>query len=216
MVRVRTTRGRKKAVKKISPSQVPKRTSISILKKAAEKKYKDTSVNSISVTTSGTLFDALNLIPRGTSDNSERVGDRITPKALQVRFRTYLTTSAAADRSNMVRCVVFQWFNTSVAPVIADVLEAVGTTNAPQIFYKFDNRLKFRVLYDKTLSLSYEGPSTAMHKSMIIKRMRPMQYSGPNSTDITSNGLYYFFISDSGVVDHPSVDAVFRLTYVDA
>lgn len=213
--RKRTTR------KKVTLASIAKnkKACVKIIKTAAEKKHNDVSISATAATAAGTLNTTLNTIIRGTSDYRERVGDQITPKSLQIRFRAY-SQGAAIDRSNFVRLIVFQWYDTVVTPVVADVLDnttsVLSTENAPNAFYNWNNKLKFRVLYDKTLQVSSEGPSTARHTRMVTKGFRPIRYAGALATDLTSNGIYILYISDSTTVDHPFVNIHMRMNYVDA
>lgn len=187
-----------------------------ILSYAAETKHKDTTIAETAITTSGVLFVSIPQIARGTSDNSERIGDSINIKSLRLKWRTYIGSGASPDNVNIVRCVIFQWYDCNVTPVVSDVLESVGAANSYMSQYKWDNKGRYRIIYDRTVSMSKAGTSNYVCTKLITRGFkRQMRYDGALNTDIINNGLYILFISDSGTVDHPFASAELRLNYTD-
>lgn len=210
--RVRLRKSRKHTKRTVAP-HISKRQAEKILSVAAEKKHKDANAVIQSIDYFGSVNSALNQIARGTSDNGERVGDSIRIKSIQLNW-----IPIAADSTNVLRFIVFQWYDVLVTPTAGDILINVGTVNAPNSLYNWDNKLRYRILYDKRVSLgTTAGNGNGCYKKLITRGFRrDIRYNGAAATDFINNAIYTLVISDSAAVAHPTVSWTLRMNYTDA
>jgi len=91
--------------------------------------------------------------------------------------------------------------------------------------YNFENKKNFRILYDKTHTLSTNAGNSAtiigkrkwFGSSIPIKRIKFLGNSESGFiANIIKGALFYMFISDSTVVSHPTINMAVRLLYTDA
>jgi len=150
----------------------------------------------------------------GTGDN-ERIGDTITVKSLYINY-----SFIADDTTNLVRLIVFQWFQDSSnnPPVAASILEASASIHV-QAPYSMNNSQNYRILYDRTHTLSTDGSSrVVLAKKYITKipcRKIVFTNSSGNSANIKKGQIYVLEVSDSSV-SGPDLSCVVKLNYTDA
>jgi hypothetical protein len=183
-----------------------------------EKHFFDNEEEGTAIDIGGLVFH-LTPIPVGDQD-TERSGDRITIKSLQIKW-----TVGVADNTNRMRIIVFQYLGDSAVAgpdVTSEIIQAafVGSANAINAPYAKDFAgYKVMPLYDKTISLS-TAANPVQHGSFILTskdfkgRARPfIQYQGGGNNNI--GGLYLYAVSDSGAASHPVLNYVSRVRYID-
>jgi len=183
-----------------------------------EQKFWDSGISA--TIASGQVQNTLNDVAQGTGQ-SQRVGRSIMVTAVQCRGHLELPTAANPDEgSDRVRVMlVLDKQANGAAAAITDVLQSATTYS----FNNLSNVNRFRVLYDKILTLNSGGSaggglqtSSVQHQFTIYQRCRvPIQYNGPGGTlpDIQSNNFLMIFLSDSGLT---GVQSVTRIRYIDA
>ncbi len=177
------------------------------------------------------------MISDGT-ERDERIGNKITVKSLQLRFRvSYATGSvlSTSDQFNRVRMIVFviKDINNTSPPGITDVLQS----NEVDSFYKKDSEVKYTILYDhmwnlqnpvypvktgvgdtppSTLiavqSVAYPPFKSVKHTIKFPKGLA-LHYKGAPATQPILNSIGIALISDSSVPGHPFIDMNTRLVY---
>lgn len=206
-----------------------------------ELKYKDYGVT--------TAFDGNNAAAAGPSHyycltgmvqgitDSDRVGDRIYLRSLQLRGFVIFDKAAANGNVDICfRLVVFQFH-----PVVADAgtltsmstnlpistilnfgSNTGGTLYGPDSFMNHDRRQTYTVLYNKL----YSGYNQSTNYANIIKMdlniplrkaRKHIDFISGSSTS-ADNHLCYFLISNvpSGQANPPTLQGVWRLNYIDA
>ena len=177
------------------------------------------------------------LIQDGT-ERDERIGNKITIKSLQLKFRlTYATGSvlSTSDQFNRVRMIVFviKDIDAVSPPGITDILQ----TNSVDSFYKKDSEVKYTILYDKLWNLQnpeylVKTGATATPPSTIVATQSctyppfksvtetikfanglALHYKGAAATQPIKNSIGIALISDSSAPGHPYIDMNTRLTY---
>jgi secreted trypsin-like serine protease len=183
--------------------------------KGLEEKYLDVAGAAGAISTA-TGFLSLSTIPQGNTAVS-RVGLEVQPESLEVQY----TWLGSADSTNLVRVVIFQWHaDDAIDPPSASQLFEQGVLGANLNVvepYSKPNADLHTILYDKTWSLVNGASSTSLQVITpwfkIKKRMRPMKFIGAT----TGTGMIYAaFVSDSGVVPHPTITHSHRLLFRDA
>lgn len=206
--RFRAGMSKRQAVKKLATKQYVKK----LVRKEAETKYND-NLFSASVDTTGTLIDVFDPA-QGVAD-TDRVGDKVTLRGMRMSFKM-----AAADTSNYVRIVLFQWYpnsNLSV-PTIGTVLFDVSTGDRAMTSpYVHDYQNQFHVIYDKVFTLAINSDTiirTRTFKPNFKYVKKTVEFTA--GTVNASNKLYVFAISDSGAISHPTVFMYTRVFYDDS
>lgn len=179
----------------------------------------------------------------GTNDTS-RIGDRISLKTIQLRYQLQLINGAvtSADQYNRVRVLMF-WDN-QPATLLAG-LPATNPPEWPQIFQSINVGLnqdpnlvslstyqndqwpaRFSKVYDKVHTLSSNGNvSTAigMGARAVTGDVRFFKSYAGRKISFNAGGkvamnraLYLAFISDSTIISHPYVDFFVKSTYTDS
>lgn len=181
------------------------------LNQRVEKKFHDSN-NSASTPSYSGAITTINDVAAGTSD-VQRVGDELRMRSLKLRYAI-----TPGDATNMVRAIVFQWFD-DTTPTLASILEITGDVLAPLSPYKHDLQYSkpkmFHVLHDKLYTVD-----TTTHTQVLggcdIRRFanRRVHFTEGSSTP-DNNRLMLAFISDSAAVNHPSVSYYARLSYDD-
>lgn len=190
----------KSAVKKVIQSMV-------------EVKYQDTSESNADITTTGTITD-ITALSRGTSDQGERIGDRV--KLRSYRLKGSIT---GGDATNVIRVIYFIWHPNSVslAPTMAQILLGGGTptANSPNLNYVVDGRDQFTVVYDKRFTMVGGSSSTSLMKkfNVVLKLSAIQQYNTTNTS--STKKLYMLRVSDSSAINHPTISYVARTRYID-
>lgn len=151
-------------------------------------------------------------IPQGNAQ-SQRVGNEIVASYAEI---SYMLT--IGDALNWVRIIYFQWHedNAISVPTIADLLYTLGGTNPGMNLLHFDERHRFKVIYDKVHRLE----ATSTGSTLFVKDLRvkiPHKTIAYNGTATTGqNQIYVAVVSDSALGPHPTFNNQFRLLYRDA
>lgn len=172
-----------------------------------ERKTHDIATTSLTPTTAG-LFLLLNGIANGDLA-FERDGSSVKMVRLGIHGNIFIHASAT---NTQVRYLIVQKKdNNSAAPVLADILNGVGTNG----FYKKNTIHNFNILYDKRYNLAQDGKDSLQISFNKELRMK-VRYDGTTAavTDISKNGLYFFCISNEAT-NTPTFSIASRVTYID-
>lgn len=189
----------------------------------SETKFFDTDVDDDFIATAGTIFDSINKIPQGTTENS-RVGRKCTLKAIQWKYDIkFIEIDAQATPSNpdTVRVILYQDMQCNGATAaVTDILETADY----QSFYNLANIGRFKILMDKTtnhhvLALGSDGaglissPGNIKSFTFYKKCNIPLEFNSTAGaiTEIRSNNIGVLLISAENVCEF---DSKFRLRYV--
>lgn len=172
-----------------------------------ELKYVDYSITNTPIGTNWTLLDpapgALNAIAMGDSE-SQRIGRKVTNSTLHLRINVNNTSTVVVGRT--IRVVIFKDTQTNqAAPIPTGVFD--GTLNG---FRNLEFTSRYRVLYDKTLSLNPAIASKASDDSLVgnsSDRQLIVNFRCPGSTlfsgttadvsTITDNSYHIMACSDA-------------------
>ncbi len=195
--------------------------------KLAEHKFHDLDVTDAVIATGGSIdTPSLVVIAQGT-DESTRIGRKITIKAIHWRYTLVLpTTATAASTSDTARILVFLDKQTNgAAATVTGILESANY----QSFNNLANKSRFRILFDQTWALncpsgSGRGTSDTLsygetridgewHKQCNI----PIEYDNTFTTGVIgtqrTNNIGVLTISGAGLVG--LVASKFRLRFTD-
>jgi len=172
------------------------------INKGIEYKYCDT-INivglgdPIAVSYNGTIPKYLNNTATGVTDLAQRTGDKISCTFIEARFKLYNTLNFAASTPNPLVRVMIIWDYADTITSVSDLIDfdAVGTVEAVTSPIPHDKSSKFRVLFDKTTSVSYQQHQ----KFFSFKKKLPnitSQYLA-NGTSPIKGVLKFFCISDT-------------------
>lgn len=173
-----------------------------------ERKFLDTTQTSSGCNNTAVLIQQTN-ISEGT-DYNQRTG--ISVKAVSAYIKGFITLPAAATLGHQVRLILlFDSDNTGTAPVASDVLEVNTDINSP---IQHTNGKRFKILWDRTLSISQSGPDS-VHFKHYFKLGNHIRWS--NSTTGTREGhLYLLQFSDTSTANEiPLLSWYHRLRFVD-
>lgn len=164
-----------------------------------EKKFKDT-VNFLNVrtpTVGVTVPQLINGVAEG-SDFTQRVGRKVTWSSITMRWRAVISPTTPWP-ANVRAMLVYDRQPNGVMPFISDIINIGGSGAIDDTsLNNLNNRDRFWVIMDKTLSISPNGPEIQFRKK--FKRVNTnTQYKGITSAidDISSGGFYLLFIPDS-------------------
>ncbi len=179
---------------------------------AVELKFFDLDVDDAIVASGGLVFDSLNKIAQGTTENT-RIGRKCTIKRIGFRFEMQLGAQTAAAAANDV-CRVIIYLDKQCNGATANVSGNAGLLVASdyQAFNNLSNTSRFRVLLDRTYDINIEaggGDGTAedygakILSDSFYKRCNiPIEFDSTAGaiTEIRSNNLGLLVISKSGLV----------------
>lgn len=183
-------------------------------------KYTDVSSNYANANTN-TITSATVNLTRGTAGLDNFLGNHITPVGFQGKFTL---TSASVGTFNVVRVLVFQWFDASV-PTISGILQAysppLNTLSPPLV----TNKNQMRVLYDKAFYMSptaSDATTTPTGLGGVTgkfyipgNRLKKLKFnSGSNA--VQDGGIYVAYLSDDATVPQPQGAAYHRLAFMDS
>ena len=181
------------------------------IKKDAEVKH---SFNALNTTASTTIqFNQItSSIVVGTSDTSNRIGDRYRLQGMHIGFNV-----AAADATNLIRCTLIQW-NKNTTPTAAEIFEDSATIPALIGAFRSDSLASkmFTVIKDWHWVLNTASvPNLAIvNKYISLKHIRGVQLFAGSATDGIGT-LYLVYQSDSSAVAHPAFQCAWDLHYLD-
>ena len=158
--------------------------------------------------------DCISLVSQGDND-SQRNGDKIKIKNINIRMRCYIQGATASDpRVTAFRFMVVQdkAYNTAAAITLANLTTALSVTSQRNV----DHLKTLVVLYDKVVTLDIAGPSA---KTFVIKPnlkylKREIQYTAASPQNQTG-GLYLVIYNDSNSTVDPGFEFSSRITYTD-
>lgn len=181
-------------------------TTRALISRTHESKYVQGIIANANATNTGAVT-ALTMPSQGDTVQS-RDGDKVQWAGLNG-----IWTTTAGDTYNLVRFALIQWHpdNAIETPAINTLLQDVSTyiTISPWILDK-SKRSKFKVLYEKLAVVNTAGNLTNKYNIRIPgKKMGRSIFN--NAVQTGKNTLYYFYISDSGAVTHPTIS--FSITY---
>lgn len=164
---------------------------------------------STSATSTGTV--GAFLVPSRGTGPSDRIGDRYKLVKLEANWN-----AIAGDTTNVVRITIFQWHpdDTSDAPTMAKLYQHTTVPALSVFIGDVRARRKFRVLYDRTVALSANGPAGLVANINLSEKMFRVTDVNDSSTGI--NKVYYAVSSDSGAATHPSLELSANTYFVDA
>lgn len=162
-----------------------------------------------------TYLNLLNANANGTSDLTQRIGDRICITKIEVALSGLL-----ADTTNILRVIMFIWYddNNLNPPNDSQVFDDTATTTG-RIYggINYDGLSpkgkRMRILYDKRIALSSSRPYLSWNVTKAYKRGIDVQFTAGGSSGV---GIPYLaFLSDSSAAAHPTVIAYARVMYSD-
>jgi hypothetical protein len=176
------------------------------LKKEAQLKSYDQGIT-VAVSTTGSI-GPLTTIIQGTTD-TQRIGDMV--EVVKTTINGSFANSST-DTTNVIRLIIFRWMqdDTTSVPVIADILQGTGVYN----MYHRDNlrAKKFIILNDVMRGTSLQGPAVSVFQGGFKQDFR-IKFQA--ATSAATSQIYYLAISDSGAVNHPTLNLIHRTWYID-
>lgn len=172
--------------------------------KMTESKY-------LHATYSGTQSDTATITALTMPNQGDAIGSRDGDEVLWTSIRGTLSV-AAADNTNVIRFILFQWHpdTATEVPAASTVLASASTPISPFIPIRL-KRSKFSVLYDRTITVSSNGNAAkTLPISVGLKKFRKTVF---NQGELGGKNLIYFLIlSDSGAATHPTIafDFIYR------
>ncbi len=119
-----------------------------------ELKFFDTIVGGpTDLLTTGAVTASINLVPQGTTE-STRIGRLCTIKKIQWRYAFRLETSSVMSNECVVRMIMFQDKQCNGLTAGVSGVTGVLETADFQSFYNLANQGRFRILMDRTLTMS--------------------------------------------------------------
>lgn len=190
---------------------------VSVLKQPImDRRFKYSVLESSLAASNATSATPLSLvtISQGTTDIT-RTGDRIRAKRLWLSGK--ITGSAAATGPIVTRCMVVLWNPVGSSAVNAPVASQVMQGSAsylPYAAYSRDFGDSYQVVYDAVFCVN---PVSTTAESEIFHQDRnilvDMEFTA-GATTPTTNNLYLFLVSDSGI-NQPTVVFQSTLWYED-
>lgn len=190
------------------------------LRKRTDWKYTDSGLSTTGVSNGGQITSLLGNLIRGDTGYDNFTGNNIIPQAITLKY--YWTTNQAY---NVVRLMVFQWFDSS-SPLVSGILQSVGIASLSPISPTLvTNKPLMKVLYDRTHTLAPTASDatfttvaygTVDPVTVYIpgKKLRKVKYNA-SSTAIQDGNIYCLVISDDVLATHPAVTWYARVTFSD-
>lgn len=180
-----------------------------------ELKYIDMSLLN---TNTGTTWNVYNLtvIPQGLLD-SNRVGDEVEVKDIELRIRTYVNSSAGVtNASSVLRVVIAQYYeDTTIAALTAG--EFFSTTTGGSAYlstYNHDTRRTYKILYDDSMTVNATGEASASRVIMVKPGRKKIRFVGAGNN--AEGHIILLTVSDTlSTLYPPTVDWYSRVNYVD-
>jgi len=194
-----------------------------------ETKHQDGQMSAILPRNDGTAaVSILRSVAQGLSDNTNRIGDKITLKRFTFRSVVY---SAAPVTDEPLRMIVFSYkYNpdqvTSTPSAVVNLFltsALMSGTNAPYTFQDWDNHGAFKVHYDKTRIMKVQHHPPAGDAAVSRWKWyfnidfppgsREVDWLNGSTTVICKNEFFILWLSaNNGTL---GVDGAYRLTYLD-
>lgn len=119
---------------------------------------------------------------------SSRIGNRVTPTGLEIRFQVALQGGTGAD---VCRVLVFLWRNdaNTSPPAATDILASTGVGQAVVSGYNLSQRQNYKIIRDVTVPVSNTGnPIDSRVLSIPASSLNRLQFDG--AAAFPSHGLY--------------------------
>jgi len=199
----------------IPPKQMGKTTKFErkvrkALAKAGEQNFFDVYQTSAVVDYAGTLA-CLSAVPQGNGD-SNRTGDMITPKWLELRGSVTGNTTSVF---NSVRIIVFRWRpSNATPPIVTSILQQASTDTAPFSALQEDNYRGgvFDVLHDRIYAVTTYEFQRAFDIRLNLPQTLPPSFIAAGTNGF--NQIYILGISDAPT-NKPAWRWYSRLVYFD-
>lgn len=142
---------------------------------------------------------------------NQRTGDLIQYTGLYGRME-----ASVADVFNYIRFIIIQWLPDDAVdtPTAADFFEyaATGFYHYSPVVADRADRSKFKILVDRTLSVSSTGAQSKMIN--FSAKANKFNLTRFNPAAVTGRGcLYFCYVSDSSSISHPNLKSSFIYTF---
>lgn len=175
-----------------------------------ELKFVDVAAAALGYDTTGSIT-LMNGVAQGT-DYNQRVGRKTTIKSILVR--TYVTLGSVAPVAANARfMIVYDAQANGATPAITDIITTVGTTS-PQ---NLNNRDRFRIIWDKIVSVSPNG-TQIQYRKLFKKCWLEVINSGTAATigSIQTGSLFFVTIGDNAAGTAQPIGVVqTRIRFID-
>lgn len=168
--------------------------------------YHDDSSSYAGVDISGAIYTLTKGIPQGDTQKS-RTGSMVTLKSMLLRY-----SCKGADVTNLLRVIVFQWFQPG-DPTVAQVVQSTGSVPFLQPL-NTENSPYINVIYDNLVAMTF-----ASNDVMCYKEWRKWKYGlkchwAEGAATNEKGNVYMCVISDSGVASHPEFQHHVRFRFL--
>lgn len=195
----------------MTPAQ-QKAVSMEVQRQIARKEdYKQTvlahsTANTVSY--SGQVHDLLSNLSRGDNPVNNFEGSSLQVKSIRIRGQI-----SAADGTQMVRLMVFQWRDPAV-PVPSGLLTQAGSGFAPYSDRLWTNKKTAKILYDQLFNMDTYSP-TCKVDIYIPGTKLARTWMQQSAAIAQNNGVFLLAISDSSTVNHPIWTYLSEIVFTD-
>ncbi len=208
MVRFRKRRFRRRRTRRNFRSR--RRGKMRIVRVRPETKHNHQEFSNLAVDDLGTSPINLTGIPSQGTGTQQYVGNRVSPKLIQIN----LTMRVGFDAAN-IRWYVVQWLVDDTLDVftVAKYLRSLNVNS----FTDYNDRYKFRTLKKGTIAASKNSADeTGVFIRTLTIRPRANVYFFGAAGAATKNHIFFFAISEINVATAPLMSLQSRMLYTDA
>jgi len=191
-----------------------------------ETKYKDLNAAVNQAQPSGAPRDILDGIIGGDDANSERIGNKIFIRSLNINGQVTASADLGALHCQEVRIMIVQdKMALGTSPVAADLLDLATITAPTRAYRQLDKAMRFNVLMDKKIMVdkivANETQGKACKKFTFNKKWPNglhvrFDSSAGLTTNIQRNNIWVFVLADrTTAVENPMVAYSARVRYTD-
>jgi len=189
-----------------------------VINSQAERKYLDYAVSFDPIDTLGTLYNIgrIGTLAQGVDQNS-RIGIKIHVTSLLIRLAMFIPAIPVADTSVALRFIIFQWMEPyNSLPTINQILnnQFLGTYSMLSQYSK-ENAGKFKIMLDKTYTMSVDGTRQINTKWSFSKFKKDLVIANKTPLEPNSGEFYMIVVSDSGASPHPNISFNTRMSFTD-
>lgn len=169
-----------------------------------EKKYHDLAAAPGGAGSTGVFYSFTSTIPEGTG-SEQRIGQQVTVKSLQVRYRLLYQ-----DTTNLMRVIIFRWFQQgtpSLSQILQDTVTVPWISPTNRLLSEFIN-----VMYDNLVTLDATNNFQYVDKIFIKKNMN-VTFDDAGNPDY--GHVYMLVLSDSAAIPHPTIEFYSRVRFTD-
>lgn len=120
------------------------------------------------------------------------------------------------DDTNFLRIIVFQWRDDDISytPTASDILQNSASWYD---LHNFNQRHRYSILWDRMFSLDTDDPIKYYKRSIYGKKLaKTVEYSGTTAGATSGkHNIYVLAVSDSGAINHPTLDMMARVYFKD-